>query len=77
MFKKTEGALDKVPLNKKNKINVVEKHDNDYVLTSNTAISSIVNTLNKIYIPNTLYEKYASTFYYKYGETFNTIFRYF
>ena len=74
-FEKKESILDKVPLHVKNKINSVEKYENDSVLKYKTSIPYIVNTLNNIYIPNTLYDFFSSTLYDGYGEIFNCILR--
>ena len=60
------------------KINAVAKHNEDSVLTYKMVIPSIVNTLNKIYIPMDLYDVYATNFYIVcHLETFNLKFRYF
>ena len=56
MVEKKQGALYRVPLNIKNQINEVKKYNNDYVLTQKTAITSIVNTMNTIYLPDILIE---------------------
>ena len=65
-----EIGLDKIKINFQKKINAVSKHDEDSVLTFKTAITLIVNTLNKISIPRNFYESYAAKFYdYRHIET--------
>ena len=49
-----EGILDKFPIIAQNQINAVGKPNEDSLLTWNTEISLIVNTLNKIYIPRSV-----------------------
>ena len=63
IIEKNECALDKVPLNAKNNIHALYKHDNDCDFTWKTVITLIVNTLHNIYIPNNLHDKYDSNFY--------------
>ena len=76
MIVKTKaGAFDKVILNARKQINLVDRYDNDYVLTWKIAIPSIVKILNRIYLANNMHGKYASTLYDGHGETLNHLLR--
>ena len=72
---KKQGALDKGMLNLKKQINAVEKYENDNVFALKTAIDSIVETLEKIYLTTALYDKYSSIFYDGNDEITNILFR--
>ena len=47
----------------KEKIIAFVNHDDHIIITYKTSIPENVNTLNKIYIPKMLYDKYALNFY--------------
>ena len=64
-------------MNVKNKIDADNLHPEDNLLTCKSAISSIVNTLHKIFIPTDVYDMYVSHYYdYRYVELFNEEFNF-
>ena len=71
IVKTKEGGLYKVPINVKNQINTVSKHNKYSVITCKTAIPYIANTLNQIYTSRAVYNTYAESIYGEYHiETF-------
>ena len=61
-------SLDNLPIIVKQRIHAVNMYDSYYVMTYNTEIPYVANTLKKIHISITIFNEFASTYYdNKYG----------
>ena len=66
--------LEKILNIEKQKIHTEETYDSDYVITFNTTIISISNTLNKLLLHSSLHYSYIQTKYNDKEESINNIF---
>ena len=63
MLDKYSQALKNSPLRVKQCIHDVDIFDNDYIMSCNTAIPSVANNLNNIYLSATILNESTSTYY--------------
>ena len=53
----------KIIANEEKKLNTMDMHDSDYVMTCTSAITSISSTLKKFLLQNSLHSSYSQTKY--------------
>ena len=68
-------SLEKVPIKFKQCIHDVNIFDSDYVMTYNSAIPSVANTLKKIHLSKIIFNEFTSTYYDNIDYCFSMLFQ--
>ena len=72
---KTFQLLNNVPLIVQNHIHTINMYDSDYIMICNKPMTSVENTLNKIYFGGILWGEFTSEYYNDKNYTFGLLFQ--
>ena len=75
IFEQAYQALKNVTLRVQNRINDINMFDCDYIVSCSTAITSVLNTLNNIYLGGPIWDEFTSEYYNDKNDTFGMLFR--
>ena len=63
ILERNSNSLKEIPNSAKERIHQEETHDSEYVITCNTTIPSISNTLKKLWLQSIFHSSYIQTKY--------------
>ena len=75
IIQQASQALNNVPLRVKNCIHDINMFDIDYIMSFGTSITSVANTLKKIYLVGAILDKSTSEYYNDRNATFGLLFQ--